>query len=59
MPEKNRDFKCWIGMHKYEVLSNEDLLDIKSNIVGKVIINRCVNCGKIKHNKVVTVDHHI
>lgn len=48
---KHPDWKCFIGLHKHEVLKEFDLLDIRNNIVGKVIINRCIKCGKI--NKVI------
>lgn len=48
---KHPDWKCFIGLHKHEVLKEFDLLDIRNNIVGKVIINHCIKCGKI--NKVI------
>lgn len=41
------DFKCFIGLHKYEVYK-EVSLETKSGIeLNKVIISRCTNCGKI------------
>ena len=36
------------GIHKYEVLKEEELRDAHGILVGKVIISRCSNCGKIK-----------
>lgn len=49
--DNHQDSKCFCGLHKYEVYKEEELKDFRNNIVGKVIINRCVNCGKIKvHN---------
>ena len=40
------------GIHKYEVLKEEELRDAHGILVGKVIISRCSNCGKIKHIKI-------
>ena len=36
------------GIHKYEVLKEEVLRDAHGTLVGKVIVSRCTNCGKIK-----------
>lgn len=36
------------GIHKYEVLKEEELRDAQGTLVGKVIVSRCTNCGKIK-----------
>lgn len=47
--------KCIFGFHKYEVYKEELLMDLRGNIIGKVIINRCVNCGKIKTYNVFMV----
>lgn len=54
----NQDFKCFIGLHKYEVIKEENIMNqyyrfahnesINRYIIGKAIISRCVNCGKIK-----------
>jgi len=43
-----QDFKCFIGLHKYEVYKEEDVLDGRKEVCFKVIISRCTNCGKIK-----------
>ena len=42
------------GIHKYEVLKEEELRDAHGILVGKVIISRCSNCGKIKHVRIYT-----
>ena len=44
----SNDFKCFIGLHKYEVLEKKDIKNPYSAIVGMTIISRCANCGKIK-----------
>jgi len=42
------DFKCFIGLHKYEVLEKKDIKNPYGIIIGTIIISRCTNCGKIK-----------
>ena len=42
------------GIHKYEVLKEEELRDAHGILVGKVIISRCSNCGKIKAKTIYT-----
>jgi hypothetical protein len=42
-----QDFRCFFGLHKYEVYKEEDALDSRKEVCSKVIINRCTNCGKI------------
>lgn len=45
----NQDFKCFIGLHKYEQIKEEDIkLAGTDSVVGKVIISKCKNCGKLK-----------
>ncbi len=55
---KYNDLKCFFGLHQYEVYKEEALLDTRDNTVGKVIINRCQVCGKIKYTTIKTVDEH-
>lgn len=42
------------GIHKYEVLKEEELKDSHGTLVGKVIVSRCTNCGKIKSVRIYT-----
>ena len=42
------------GIHKYEVLKEEELRDAHGILVGKVSISRCTNCGKIKSVRIYT-----
>ena len=46
------------GIHKYEVLKEEEFKDSHGIIIGKVIISRCTNCGKIKSVKIYTEAGH-
>lgn len=41
-------------LHKYEIIQQEKKTDPKGNIIGKVIISRCTNCGKIKQTTIYT-----
>lgn len=52
---KFQDLKCLFRLHKYEVYKEEELKDVRGDIIGKVIINRCINCGKIKYTIIETV----
>lgn len=43
-----QDLKCMLGSHKYEIVSEEPVKLAGTDIVvGKAIISRCTNCGKI------------
>lgn len=50
--------KCKLGIHKYEVYKEEELTDVRKDIIGKVIISRCSACGKIHVDKVRTVENY-
>lgn len=40
--------KCFIGLHKYEVIKEIEVKDVDTDIVvGINIVSRCTNCGKI------------
>lgn len=48
------NFKCLFGMHRYEVLKEVELTDVRGNVIGATIISRCNDCGKIKSTDVIT-----
>ena len=50
----SNDFKCFIGLHKYEVLEKKDIKNPYGAVVGTTIISRCSNCGRIHENAVYT-----
>ena len=37
----SQDFKCAIGLHKYEVIEKKDVKNPYSAIIGTIIISRC------------------
>ena len=40
--------KCFIGLHKYEVIKEIEVKDINADtVVGINIVSRCTECGKI------------
>ncbi len=47
---------CILGLHNYEVIKEEDLV-MFDKVVGKIIISRCANCGKIKEYRYHTVKY--
>lgn len=54
----NNYVKCALGLHKYEVYKEENLTDIRDNVIGRIIISRCSICGKIHVDKVRTVENY-
>ena len=44
----------FLGLHKYEILKEENLNNKHGDIIGTVIISKCSNCGKIKQTTVYT-----
>lgn len=51
----NQKLLCkFLGLHTYEVLQEDKLVDKRNVIIGKVIISRCSICGKIKSHNVYT-----
>ena len=44
----------FFNIHKYEVLKEEELKNSYGILIGKIIISRCNNCGKIKYIKIYT-----
>lgn len=44
----------FFNIHKYEILKEEELKNSYNILVGKVIISRCSNCGKIKSVRIYT-----
>ena len=54
----SQDFKCSIGLHKYEVLEKKDVKNPYGAIIGTIIISRCTNCGKIKETTVYTDNNY-
>ena len=44
----------FLNLHKYEIMQEEKKTDRKGNVIGKVILSRCTNCGKIKQTVIYT-----
>lgn len=44
----------FLGLHKYEILKEENLNNKRGDIIGIVIISKCSNCGKIKQTTIYT-----
>lgn len=45
-------FKCFIGVHKYDIYKEIDLNNDFQQIIVKCIISKCEFCGKIKFNTI-------
>ena len=48
----------FFNIHKYEVLKEEELKNSYGILIGKIIISRCNNCGKIKYIKIYTESYY-
>lgn len=49
-------FKCFFGMHEYEILGEEEVKFMFTDIVvSKAIVSRCKHCGKIMTKYIDTV----
>lgn len=44
----------FLNLHKYEIMKEEPMRDRKNNVIGKVIISRCTNCGKLRQTTIYT-----
>ena len=54
-----QDLKCFFGAHKFEVYQEKYMTLAGTEIVvGKVIISRCENCGKIDVEEVKTTTYN-
>lgn len=50
------DIKCKLGFHKYEVIREENVTNTAGDFVmGKVYVQQCKHCGKLKHYIILTV----
>lgn len=43
----SQDFKCFLGIHKYELLETKEVKNFRNEIIKLIYISRCSNCGKI------------
>ncbi len=51
------DLKCFLGLHHYREDKVEPLkLSGTDTEIGKVIVSRCTNCGKLTKMIVRTID---
>lgn len=48
--------RCALGLHKLEVIDSKPIDNIRSEVVGNIIISRCACCGKIKIKTIYTKD---
>lgn len=58
MNNNKQDFKCFIGLHRYEVIENIDIKNPYNAVVGHAIVNRCTHCGIIKEYPIYTDSHY-
>lgn len=54
----SQDVKCFIGLHKYEVLEKKEVKNPYGSVIGTAIISRCSNCGKIHEDTIYTDNNY-
>ena len=54
----NQDFKCFFGLHKYEIVQQSEVKNPYGIVVGTSIVSRCTCCGKIKEDFIYTDTNH-
>lgn len=55
---ENNSIKCLFRLHNYEVYKEIDLIDVRKDVIGTIIVSRCTCCGKIKTTEIRTVNNH-
>ncbi len=48
----SQDLKCFFGLHKYIVHATDKITDPAGNLLQKILINRCENCGRIHYTRI-------
>jgi hypothetical protein len=55
---ENNSIKCLFRLHNYEVYKEIDLIDVRKDVIGTIIVSRCTCCDKIKTTEIRTVNNH-
>lgn len=49
---KRTKTRCFWGVHHFEVIDTQTVVNTKGNEVGRIYIQQCTNCGKIHSTNV-------
>lgn len=55
---KYSSVKCFFRLHQFEVYKELELINVRKDVIGTVIVSRCAHCGKIKSTEVRTVNNY-
>lgn len=55
--DENNSIKCLFRLHNYEVYKEIDLIDVRKDVIGTIIVSRCTRCGKIKTTEIHSVNN--
>lgn len=50
-----RALMCALGLHEYEVFKEEAITNVKDEVIGKMIVNRCKHCGRLKSKRIILI----
>lgn len=54
LPKSIKDrkwFRCFTGLHRYEIHNTYNITN-GGDIIGHVIVSRCITCGKLTQERV-------
>jgi hypothetical protein len=55
-----QSIKCRFGFHHFEIYDESQVLSCDGKqIVGRVIVNRCKDCGRLHNHYVPTIDINV
>lgn len=54
---ENNSIKCLFRLHNYEVYKEIELINVRKDVIGIIIVSRCTRCGKIKTTEIHSVNN--
>lgn len=55
--DENNSIKCLFRFHNYEVYKEIELVNVRKDVIGMIIVSRCTRCGKIKTTEIHSVNN--
>ena len=55
--DENNSIKCLFRLHNYEVYKEIELVNVRKDVIGMIIVSRYTRCGKIKTTEIHSVNN--
>lgn len=55
--DENNSIKCLFRLHNYEVYKEIELVNVRKDVIGMIIVSHCTRCGKIKTTEIHSVNN--